>query len=197
MSQYVKLFLLSIFAGLSISLGASFYLIIPNNYSAAAAFSLGIILVMAFEFKLFTGVIPKQFQLNQSVFENITIYCGNIIGTWLFALLCQSSSKYSQIYTAAARIISLKTDIPKVCIAAIGCGIIIGLIVNIKIAQLKYILSIPLIMIFILLGFEHCIADNFYMLVSNQFNPLILLAVTVGNIIGGLFVSLGMECYNK
>lgn len=197
MSQYAKLFILSVFAGISISLGALFYLIIPNNYMAAAAFSLGIILVMAFNFKLFTGVIPKQFQLNQTLTENIIVYFGNIAGTWLMSILAQSSSKYFQVYTAAEAIISRKTNTPRVLIAAIGCGIIIGFIVNIKIEHLKYILSIPLIMIFILLGFEHCIADNFYMLVSNQFQPNILLVATMGNIIGGLFVSIGMECYNN
>lgn len=197
MTALLKTFLLSILAGISISLGASFSLIVSNIYCSSIVFSLGIILVMVFQFRLFTGVVPQVFQ-NKTSFEDLTIiYFGNIIGTVFFSELIKSSSKYFQIYEKARSIILLKTDPLKCLISAIGCGIIIGLIVNIKEKTFKYILSIPLIMIFILLGFDHCIATSFYMFSCGQIDGIILLAITIGNIIGGLFVSIGMFCYTK
>lgn len=196
MSQYAKLFILSIFAGISISFGAMFYLIIPNQYFASAIFSLGIILVMTFNFKLFTGVIPKQFQLNQSLLTNIIIYFGNIFGAMISSFFALSSSKSSIIISKAFTIIENKTDFLRTAIAGIACGIIIGLIVHIQHQKFRCIMAIPLIMLFILLGFEHCIANSFYMLASSNIKLDILLSSTIGNIIGGLFVSIGIECYD-
>lgn len=125
------------------------------------------------------------------------IYFGNIAGTAIFASLIESSSKYSQIYAAAETILSTKTNPLKCLVAAIGCGVIIGFIVNIQDKILKYILSVPLIMIFILLGFDHCIATSFYMFICEQIDIILLTAITTGNIIGGLLVSVGMSCYTK
>lgn len=196
MSQYAKLFILSIFAGISISFGAMFYLIIPNQYFASAIFSLGIILVMTFNFKLFTGVIPKQFQLNQSLLTNIIIYFGNIFGAMISSFFALSSSKSSIIISKAFTIIENKTDFLRTAIAGIACGIIIGLIIHIQHQKFRCIMAIPLIMLFILLGFEHCIANSFYILVSGNIKLDILLSSTIGNIIGGLFVSIGMKCYD-
>lgn len=196
MSQYAKLFILSIFAGISISFGAMFYLIIPNQYFASAIFSLGIILVMTFNFKLFTGVIPKQFQLNQSLLTNTIIYFGNIFGAMISSFFALSSSKSSTIISKAFTIIENKTDFLRTAIAGIACGIIIGLIVHIQHQKFRCIMAIPLIMLFILLGFEHCIANSFYMLASSNIKLDILLSSTIGNIIGGLFVSIGMKCYD-
>lgn len=196
MIKYIRLLILSIFAGLSISFGAMFYLIIPNQYLASAIFSLGIILVMTFNFKLFTGVIPKQFQLNQSLSTNLIIYSGNILGAMIGSLFALSSPKSSLIIQKAFTIIENKTDFLRTLIAGVACGIIIGLIVHIKNQKFQVIMAGPLIMLFILLGFEHCIANSFYMLVSSNIKIGILLASTIGNIIGGLFVSIGMKCYD-
>lgn len=196
MTKYIRLLILSIFAGLSISFGAMFYLIIPNQYFASAIFSLGIILVMTFNFKLFTGVIPKQFQSNQSLSTNIIIYFGNILGAMIGSVFALSSSKSSLIIQRAFTIIENKTNFLRTLIAGIACGIIIGLIVHIQHQKFRCVMAIPLIMLFILLGFEHCIANSFYMLVSSNIKIGILLASTIGNIIGGLFVSIGMKCYD-
>lgn len=151
---------------------------------------------MTFNFKLFTGVIPKQFQLNQSLLTNTIIYFGNIFGAMISSFFALSSSKSSIIISKAFTIIENKTDFLRTAIAGIACGIIIGLIVYIQHQKFRCIMAIPLIMLFILLGFEHCIANSFYMLASSNIKLDILLSSTIGNIIGGLFVSIGMECYD-
>ena len=49
----------SIIAGLAIGFAGSAYLVIPNTWVGALAFSIGMYLVILYGLKLFTGFIPQ------------------------------------------------------------------------------------------------------------------------------------------
>ena len=186
----IHLLFQSIFSGWLIGLGALAMFSVSNRILGSLLFSIGITLVMIFKSKLYTGYIPSLSNENK-IKENLLniplCIIGNILGTELLALYCYGS-KYTEATMRATQIIQGKENLLSGLLSGISCGIVIGLIVLNRHKILKWILTPLLIMTFILSGMEHCVADAFYMGLSNVWKPMFLIAVIIGNTIGGYLV---------
>ena len=115
----------------------------------------------------------------------LSILIFNIVGIELtFFAYCLSNPEYYGILKQAAEIKFSKTWL-QMLFGGIFCGMLIHFAVKCKVS---YITSMAVI-IFILIGAEHCIADFPYLItVLNLTNIFKFLLVIIGNSIGAIFI---------
>lgn len=168
---------LSIFAGISISLGGAVFLNV-GGVAGAVLFAFGLLTVVHYKLKLYTGT--AGFIKKGELKDLLLILGGNIIGCFITAMTVKfcasdvvmlSTDVFSQpkesvinsITVAADAIVQkrLATGPVKCGILGIWCGMIMTTAVNFarKGQMLPLLFGVPL---FILCGFTHCIADAFY-----------------------------------
>ena len=185
----------SIFAGICIGTAGFGFLasgIQAETYGSlvgAVLFSLGLLAVVGYKLKLYTGT--AGFIEKNQVGELFMILLGNIIGCLCLALLSRVSPM--DIQGAAQNILELRlrTGALRCGLLGIGCGFLMTTAVTFarKEKYLPLLLGVPL---FIVCGFTHCVADAFYYLcVPAAFLKAHLLEVlgvyvciVLGNLIG-------------
>lgn len=127
----------------------------------AVLFSLGLLTVVGYKLKLYTGT--AGFINKNEVGTLFFILGGNIIGCFLSSLLARVSPM--DIQGAAQNILELRmrTGAVRCGLLGIGCGLLMTTAVTFarKGNPLHLLLSVPL---FIVCGFTHCVADAFYYL---------------------------------
>lgn len=223
-----RLLLLAILAGAYIALGGTFSLIAGYGFPEAAAnnpalqrlvsgatFPLGLILVVVLGAELFTGnnalLIPAFMQRNYSwralLWNWSVVYAGNFIGavafTWFF-VHCAGLTDADPYHTAILSIARAKTSMPwgVVFIKGIGANWCVCLAVWLALSGKTLIDKMAgcwfPVMAFVALGYEHSIANMFYipaaMFAGSDVSAATaltanLIPATLGNIVGGaLFV---------
>ncbi|MGV8906461.1 MAG: formate/nitrite transporter family protein [Acetobacterium sp.] len=225
-----KMALLGILAGLYIGLGAYGATIAGAGAGTglegtiakligAGIFPVGLMLVVLCGAELFTGncamtvsILRKEITFG-AMFRNWTVvYFANLVGAVLLAFLLYKSGLYgSEAMTAKAiGIAEAKVAIPlvPVIIRAVFCNILVVLAVWMQ-AGAKDVVSkifamwFP-IMLFVFAGFEHSIANMFFLPMGyflgadftlGQMILNNLIPVTIGNIIGGAIWVPGIYYY--
>lgn len=184
----INKFIRAIAAGLMIGIAGSVYLAVGPPLGAIL-FSLGLILICTRGYNLYTGKIG-YIQKPKEIVDMLIYICGNTIGTLMVAA--------TQV-TSTADLVAAKLALPwwLVLIKAIGCGILMYLAVDIykqgyQVYEQtsRYIGIIICIPAFILAGFEHSIADMFYIWLGGNFGWktwMFLGLVIAGNAIGANF----------
>ena len=203
----LKDFILSILAGISISLGCLIYLLSSNVVIGAMFFTVGLFLVLTRGYNLFTGKVAyltdNSYKYSISL---ILMWIGNLIGTLIVSIFTRFSSLYPKIIEKAETIIKAKTSqtFLSAFLLAFLCGIIIFLAVenfkNNKHEIGKYTGLFVLIPLFIICGFEHCVADMYYFSLTNDLikeKIIFLIIITVGNSIGSIVSNEIMKFKNK
>ena len=178
----------SILAGLLISLAGIAYLNCPDKIVGSLLFSLGLISILILEAKLFTGVIGYV-NSKRSILDSLLILVFNLVAATIVGLIYRCGSD------AAASIAGSKLSIFSESwwltgLKSIGCGAAIYLAVE-GYKKSKSLIPVILgVMTFILAGWNHCIADCFYMAAGSSSVLAIpyLLVVIVGNSIGSLLI---------
>ncbi|MDE6785180.1 MAG: formate/nitrite transporter family protein [Ruminococcus sp.] len=187
-------------AGFLIGIGGIVNLSVDNKYIGAFLFSLGLFTIIQFGFNLFTGkvgYIPEN--KPAYILDVLIILAGNICGTGLAAALIRMTSAGMAIHEKAAAIMAKKISDTPLSWAALGffCGMLMYIAVeNAKRCRSKnqdisavFGTVLP-VMVFILSGFCHSIADCFYMFAdSPTLNGFIYVAVVAaGNSLGGMII---------
>lgn len=157
----------AILAGICISIGGWVYLSLntskPLSCLGAILFTFGLLTVLHFKYKLFTGAVGFVSPGKKGFAELAFILGGNIIGCLLVALLARISPM--DLCGAATKLLEgrLACGPLKCGLLAIGCGFIMTAAVynGRKGKFLPTLFGVP---VFILCGFPHCIADAFYYL---------------------------------
>ena len=185
--KWKRLISKSTLAGLLISLGATAFLTVDNKIVGALLFSIGLTAVILLEANLYTGKIgyvnskAKLISAARILIQNllVALVCGlifysaknNICETlWLGKL---TKSWYEFLFDS------------------IGCGICIYLSVELYKKTGSIFVIVLGVLVFILSGFEHCIADIFYLSASRSFDLksiLYILIAIIGNSIGSLLI---------
>jgi formate/nitrite transporter FocA (FNT family) len=172
----------SIFAGMAIALGGWAYLSAPNPIIGAVIFACGLLTVRLYKLHLFTGKVQYIITDNEPWYYYPLILLGNFIGVAFIACI-----SYSTVNNAAANIALAKASQPMLTafVKGIGCGMLMSLATYEKTPLWITVLAVAT---FILAGFNHCIADFYYMLsgINISFN---LVLTILGNIIGGIIFS--------
>lgn len=163
----LKLLRSSIFAGICIGTAGFGFLasgIQAETYGSlvgAVLFSLGLLAVVGYKLKLYTGT--AGFIEKNQVGELFLILLGNIIGCLCLALLARVSPM--DIQGAAQKILELRlrTGALRCGLLGIGCGFLMTTAVTFA-RQEKYLPLLFGVPLFIVCGFTHCVADAFYYL---------------------------------
>lgn len=189
-------FIKSILAGVMISIGGSVFLACGDNrYVGAFFFSVGLVAVVMLGLNLYTGKIGYIFDNDKAFFaDTLLSVIGNLLGCFIVGLMQAPKGNVVGIVEA-----KLEKTIPTVFSDAILCGILIFVCVEIfkkKNTPLGILLCIPT---FIICGFEHSIADMFYVINAREFTgkaTVFLIVVVLGNAVGGLFIPLLFKAVN-
>jgi formate/nitrite transporter len=229
-------FALSVLAGAFIALGAIFATTVTAGGAdvpfgvlrllGGLAFSLGLILVIVAGAELFTGNnlivmawASRRVRTAQVVRNWTLVYAGNFAGAFATALILYVSKQYEfgggAIGVQALSIAAAKTDLGFAQAVALGmfCNALVCLAVwlcySARTTTDKILSIVPPIAAFVAAGFEHCVANMFFIpmgllvesdeaFVSSQdslpdlatltwerFVTANLVPVTIGNIVGG------------
>lgn len=178
----------SILAGLLISLAGIAYLNCSNKIVGSLLFSLGLISVILLEAKLFTGAIGYV-NSKRSILDSLLLLVFNLVAATVAGLIYRCSSD-AAVTIAESKLLVFSETWWLTGLKAIGCGAAIYLSVE-GYKKSKSLIPVILgVMTFILAGWNHCIADCFYMVAGSSSVLVIpyLLVVIVGNSIGSLLI---------
>lgn len=177
----------SILAGICISLGGVAFLKV-GGIIGAVLFSFGLITVVCYKMKLYTGV-SGFIETRRDWIELPVIIIGNIVGCALVALAIKTC--LPELVDNAHKIVEGRIDkgFWNVTLLAVFCGFIMTTVVNFARQKmwLPLLFGIPL---FIMCGFVHSIADAFYYSLALGFTDwtwqaaIVYTASIIGNFIG-------------
>lgn len=181
----------SIIGGFLIGFGGTVYLNMDNKIVAAFLFGLGLFTTINFELNLYTGKIGYLSKENWR--EILLTLIGNFIGTNLFAFLVLQTRLAGKLKEVVAPAVELKLsdNLLSTFILAIFCGILMSIAVGTfkKLPNILGTLAVFLcVAVFILAGFEHCVANMFFFALSSSPADylLTLLVAIAGNSLGGI-----------
>lgn len=203
----MKDFIKSVLAGIMIGIGGTIYLSIDNKVVGASLFGIGLFMIVIYGFNLYTGKIGylvDNFNFKYIKMLVITLI-GNFIGTFFVGYILKFTRIYSLIHDKAKLLVNVKLDdsLISILILAFFCGILMYLAVNTYKENKdisKYLGVFLGVIVFILCGFEHCIANMYYFSVANiwSLNTLLyLLIMILGNSLGGMLVPLCNKVIKK
>lgn len=176
----------SLLAGVLIGLGVIINLQADNPALGALLFSFGLLTIIEMQLFLYTGKIGfVTTDIKTRLPMAILILIFNCIGiaatTGLYAL---ENQNFVGIISAAAAT-KFSKSIFTLFINACFCGALIHFAVKNKVV----ILTIFAVMIFILIGAEHCIADFPYLLFNfSSINIIKFLSIILGNSLGAILI---------
>lgn len=153
-----KIFKLAIFAGIAIAVGGTAFLR-TGGIEGAVMFSFGLITVIHYGLKLYTGT--AGFITRHTWVELGIILVGNIVGCAIAAsLVCYCLPFLVQKADAIADA-RLELGVLRCGLLGIGCGMIMTTAVQFA-RQKKFLPLLFGVPVFIMCGFTHCVADAFY-----------------------------------
>ncbi|MCH5303782.1 MAG: formate/nitrite transporter family protein [Ruminococcus sp.] len=187
MMKFLEESIKSILAGIAISIGGIVYLSCENKVVGAVLFSLGLIAVVSLGLSLYTGRIGYVLDNNKSFFAYTMLsIVGNVVGCIITGIVKSPVGEVEKIVLA-----KLEKAPINLFVDAVFCGILIYICVEIYKKKNTFLAILFCVPAFILCGFEHSIADTFYIVNARVFSVealVFLLIVIVGNGVGGLLV---------
>lgn len=192
-------FLYSVLGGVCIGIGGVVFLSCDDRVVGAALFCLGLFTICTFGFHLFTGKVGYIFD-NPPAYAGFvcSVWLGNLIGTGLVGYAIRATRIAGLAEKAASLCQTKLDDSPfSIFILALFCGILMFVAVdgfkNNPHPLGKYLGIFLGVMVFILCGFEHCVANMFYFSAANAWSGkalLYLIIMTLGNSCGGVVIPL-------
>lgn len=196
----LKTFVSGILAGVSIAIGAAAYLSLESRALGAVFFTVGLFTVCTLELALFTGKVCYAFERGKAYAADlIFIWLGNLFGTTAAAALLRLTRISPELTARAETLCSAKlSDSPlSIFILAVFCNILIYIAVEGynrgKHEIGKYLALILGVSVFVICGFEHCVANMFYFSLANAWGAkaaCYIIIMTVGNAVGGVLLPL-------
>ena len=192
-------FLYAIMAGAFIAMGGVVFLSLNNKIVGAFMFSLGLFAVCTLKYNLFTGKVGYLFCNDVKTYLPwcLMVWVGNLIGSIIVAELVRLTRVAPGIIEKSTKLVQVKADDTLISLFVLGifCNIMVVHAVDQYLNNPheigKYLGIIMSIMVFILCGFEHCIADMFYIQMARMWNSqtiIALIVITLGNVLGGILI---------
>ena len=193
-------------AGVFISVGGAVFLSCESRYLGALLFAVGLFVICTMGLLLFTGKVCYVFENDLGyALSLILIWLGNLAGCTVSAALFRMTRIAGIAEKAAGMCETKLAETPaSVFILGIFCNILIWIAVEgykKNPHELgKYLAIVFGVVVFIVSGFEHCVANMFYFAVAGQLGgqAFTFLAVnTLGNAVGGVFMPLLLAACKK
>ena len=170
----MKILFKSFLAGIMIAIGGTVFLSIENKVIGASLFSIGLFGVLIYNLNLYTGKIGYLItNLNLKYIKELIItLIGNFIGACSVGFILRYTRIYDNIYKKSLILANTKLNdnILSIFILSIFCGLLMYYAVNGFKKQTdfgKYLVVYLGVAVFILCGFEHCIANMYYFSVAD------------------------------
>lgn len=192
-------FLYAIMAGAFIAMGGVVFLSLDNKIVGAFMFSLGLFAVCTLKYNLFTGKVGYLFCNDVKTYLPwcLMVWVGNLVGSIIVAELVRLTRVAPGIIEKSTKLVQVKADDSLISLFVLGifCNIMVVHAVDQYLNNPheigKYLGIIMSIMVFILCGFEHSIADMFYIQMARMWNSqtiIALIVITLGNVVGGILI---------
>ena len=188
MKYNIEILIKSILAGIMIGIGGTIYLSLDNKIVGSILFAIGLFIIVVYSFNLYTGKIGYLINnFNKKYIRELIItLIGNFIGTLFVGFILKYTRIYTMISEKAKTLADIKLNdtLISILILSLFCGILMYLAVNtykeVKDTG-KYLAVFLGVIVFILCGFEHCIANMYYFSVSSTWslNTLLYLLVMI------------------
>lgn len=220
-----SLFIKAFMSGMFIAFGALGSQVINaatgTSFMGAFIFPVGLILVVCTGSELFTGdclmamaVADKKITLSGMVRTLVIVYIWNFIGS-LFVVFLALFGKMPAMLDGKLGETMMKTAASKTSLLpavsfskGVLCNILVcaAVLVSIKTGDTvgKMLAAYFPVMLFVLCGFEHSIANMYFIPMGQVLGKIDvgllfynLIPVTLGNIVGGVLFALGMYCCNR
>ena len=189
--------MLSIVAGMMIAIGGIIYLTL-SGLEGALLFSMGLLTILCLKLELFTGKAGLLATKEIKPRKLLEIWIGNFLGTGAIAFLLITTPKGILLAEEASKIVAIR--LANGFFVNLIYGILCGLLMFMAVKTWQLTNGNPLyammpVAIFIICGFNHCIADMFYLhLVCMKItNYHVLIPTTIGNIIGCNIIPWGIN----
>ena len=203
----LNVFIYGILAGIAIGFGGLVFLSIENKVTGAIFFTIGMFTVLTQGLNLFTGKVCYVFERDSAyAIDLIFIWLGNLAGAFLTGSLALCTRIAPPLTEKAVGIAQAKLDdnLFSIFILAVLCNILIFIAVdgyNKNPHEFgKYYAAIFGVAVFIICGFEHCVANMLYFTVAKAWSVKTLLYVivmTLGNSVGGIIFPLCRQFKEK
>ena len=172
----------------------------------ALLFSLGMFVILAFEMKLFTGLIPKIPHTSPKSYWQLPVcLLGNLLGVYVVYLLVSQTFFADKIITAGSTLIGDKLSLENWALSALCSGILCGILITLSVLSVDHShkkglsanvgVMFPII-VFVFCGFDHSIANMFYFYCLGEFSWKVIgyISLTIlGNLIGGIILPLVLK----
>ena len=194
----------AVLAGFFIGIAGTVYLAVPNPMLGAFMFGFGLVTIVCYNFKLFTGAVgyfaaQKRQDLWSYLLFLLVIWLGNLAGTFAVGRLIRCSRTAGLVVERATNLCKIKQlDCwESWLILSFFCGILMYLAVESSRRKeelpslFRFALIVLCVAVFILSGFEHCIANMYYFSVAGEWNITsfgAILVMTLGNSLGGMML---------
>ncbi len=206
MKRILMILVSSILAGFAITFGATVYLMclnLGNNEFYAKVigsimFCIGLFTIIHFDLWLYTGKVGYIFDNKPKyLLELLVSFVGNVLGSLGLSSLIKLTGIGTKLNETATTIVNAKLDSTwySILIMSMMCGVMIYIAVEghkrCKYSIGKFIFAFMPIMLFILAGFEHVIANVTYFTYAGIFSWKALLyffLMFIGNAIGSIVI---------
>lgn len=199
-------FIYGVLGGLCIAIGGAAFLSVDSKPLGALFFTVGLFAICTFGFNLFTGKICYVFENGPAyALDCATIWFGNLAGAWLGGTALRAT-RIAPIAERAVTLCQTKLGdgLGSVFILAVFCNVLIYIAVdgykNNPHELGKYLSLFFGVTVFILCGFEHCVANMFYLSMAGLWSGravIFILVNTAGNAVGGVLIPLARKSTAK
>ena len=190
-----QLFLSGILAGVCIGLGGTVFLSLDNKVLGALFFTVGLFTICTQGMHLYTGKVCYLFEKDLAyALDLIPIWLGNLAGTFLLGTLVRCTRIAPALVEKAQGLCETKLGdgLGSIFLLAVFCNMLIYIAVegyNKNPHEVgKYLALFFGVVVFILSGFEHCVANMYYFSIAGMWSGktlLYVLVMTAGNSVGG------------
>ena len=200
-----KIFLNAILAGIFIGIAGTVCMAVPNPVIGAFLFGFGLLTIVSYGFKLYTGAIGYLAVQGRNtpryLWELLLIWLGNLGGCYLVGQLVRQTRSFPAFSARISNVCAAKLgdSFTSWLILSFFCGILMYVAVESfkRKDELAPVVRVAILFlcvaIFILSGFEHCIANMYYFSAGDVWSWQALGTIgvmTLGNSLGGMMLPL-------
>lgn len=180
--------MLSIVAGMMIAIGGIIFLTL-SGLEGALLFSMGLLTILCLKLELFTGKAGLLATKEITPGKLLEIWIGNFIGTLGMALMLLLTPRGAELSNKAMEIVAIR--LANGFFVNLIYGIFCGMLMFMAVKTWQFTNGNPFyaimpVGIFIVCGFNHCVADMFYLHMGclHFSDYWVLIPTTIGNLIG-------------
>jgi formate/nitrite transporter FocA (FNT family) len=212
MKRFLMIFISAILSGACITFGATTFVLCNNGefiskFAGAFMFCIGLYTIIHFNLWLYTGKVGYVLDNKPKyILEVLTCFIGNVVGGFLLSSLIAQTSIIDILRERCQQLVEIKLNSSwySILIMSMLCGVMIYLSVEghkrAKYNLAKTIFAFMPIMLFILCGFEHVIANVTYFTYAGVFSAKALLyffLMFIGNALGSILFALLLKVIEK